>query len=347
MSTAADAARSIVVLLETGDAQGPRVAHLPMSTIRAFAFQREDFAEAIELFGPRWQRPGTYLLFGPDISSSDQVPTVYVGESEQVATRLRTHSSTAANNGASDYTYWSETIVLVSEDDSLSKGHVRYIERALTQGARANGEWVVKSGRDPAPGAGELPRHDAVSADRFIQEAKLLTGVLGLDLFKLQPLAQEPRVQSGNDQAAAPTISALSPTFTLKAANMSGPAIMQVTGDSSFVVVSNSSAAADAVPSLNPSYRRLRETLKEEGILKEGGAQLIFTKDHAFRSIAAVTQVVSGSTLNGRIAWLDKNGQNYGQWEAQRAETAARALTEPAMPADAVAMATAARPIEE
>ncbi|WP_374626546.1 GIY-YIG nuclease family protein [Devosia sp.] len=331
MSTTADTARSIVVLLETGDAQGPRVAHLPMSTIRAFAFQREDFAEAIELFGQRWQRPGTYLLYGADVSSSDQVPTVYVGESEQVASRLRTHNSTAANSGASDYTYWSETIVLVSEDDSLSKGHVRYVERALTQAARANGEWVVKSGRDPGPGAGELPRHDSVSADRFIQEAKLLTGVLGLDLFKLQPLAQQPAVQPGEMQTSAPTISALSPTFILKATNMPGPAKMQVTGDSSFVVLSNSTAAAEAVSSLSPSYRRLRETLKNDGILKEGDGQLAFTADHAFRSIAAVTQVVSGSTLNGRVAWSDDGGKTYGQWEAERAEAAAKALAEPAI----------------
>lgn len=319
-------ARSIVVLLETGEADGPRIAHLPMSTIRAFAFQREDMPLALELFEARWKKAGAYILFGNAVAAgvNVEVPTVYIGESEQVASRVRSHYSQAGNAGAANYSYWANTIVLISDDDSLSKGHVRHIESELFRIATKNGEWEVKSGRDPVEGAGGLPKHDAVSADRFVREARLLCGVLGLDVFKSQPAVNQPEPEPENvvvpAEAAPPP-----PVFILQANQMQAPARMQPATDSTFLVLEGSGVSPVAVPSLHPGYRKLRETLVEQGVIAGPEGQLSFTKDHAFRSIASVTQIVAGSTLNGRVAWATADGQNYGQWESGQVAAQAEA----------------------
>lgn len=310
-------ARSIVILLETGEADGPRVAHLPMSTIRAFAFQREDMPRALELFEARWKKAGAYILFGNAVAPQGNVeePTVYIGESEQVSNRVRNHYSQAGNAGADNYAYWANTIVLVSDDDSLSKGHVRHIESELFKLAAANGEWEVKSGRDPADGAGGLPRHDAVPADRFVAEARLLCGVLGLDVFKLQPVVNQPVPPPADVVVPAAEVAPV-PVFILQANQMHAPARMQPAADSTFLVLEDSGLSPTMVASLHPGYRKLRETLAEQGVIAGPAGQLRFTRDHAFRSIAAVTQVVSGTTLNGRVAWATDGGESYGQWEA-------------------------------
>ena len=67
-------------------------------------------------------RSGVYLLKGED-PEQPYKPIVYVGEGDSVAERLKLHDRDASKE------FWDHTLVVVSKDENLTKGHIR-ISRA-------------------------------------------------------------------------------------------------------------------------------------------------------------------------------------------------------------------------
>lgn len=98
-----------------------------MSTIQAIAFRRNQLRRVREAF-PEIERPGVYLLIGSDENEPDRL-IAYIGESEGIGSRLYTHNSNDA--GRDPKAYWTDTVVLISKDENLTKSHARYVEACL------------------------------------------------------------------------------------------------------------------------------------------------------------------------------------------------------------------------
>ena len=138
--------RSINIFLLDGDPNGIKVAQIAMSTIQAIAFRRNQLRRVRDTF-PEIERPGVYILIGPDETEPDRW-LGYVGESEGVGSRLATHSSN--DRGKDSKIFWTDTVVLVSKDENLTKSHARYIESCLIRAVGGNPRWKLPNSESPS-----------------------------------------------------------------------------------------------------------------------------------------------------------------------------------------------------
>ncbi|MFU8779338.1 MAG: GIY-YIG nuclease family protein, partial [Roseovarius sp.] len=172
--------RSINIFLLDGDPNGVRVAQISMSTIQAIAFRRNQLRRVREAFS-EIERPGVYILIGADEEAQD-IQLAYIGESEGVGARLSYHNSNEAGRDAKGF--WTDTVVLISKDENLTKSHARYVEACLIRGVGSNPRWTMPNTRKPSEDAGKLPLQDRAAMDEFVDQTKTLVGALGWDLFR-------------------------------------------------------------------------------------------------------------------------------------------------------------------
>jgi hypothetical protein len=131
--------RSINIFLLDGDPNGIRVAQIMMSTIQAIAFRRNKLSEVRQTF-PQIERPGIYILIGEDESEPEH-QLGYIGESAVIGARLATHNSNKSGRDSKDF--WTDTVVLISKDENLTKSHALYVEACLIRNTGNNPRWVL------------------------------------------------------------------------------------------------------------------------------------------------------------------------------------------------------------
>lgn len=300
--------RSINIFLLDGDPSGIRVAQISMSTIQAIAFRRNQLRRVRETF-PEIEGPGVYILIGADEEHQDR-QLAYIGESEGIGVRLAYHNSNEAGRDAKGF--WTDTVVLISKDENLTKSHARYVESSLIRNLGGSIRWSIPNSKRPSDDAGKLPLQDRVDMDEFVDQTKTLVGALGWDLFReMKGRAQEatiPFTEVSQPANAGPAMFAFIGE---------GYAAKMVVGSSGeFVVTEGSKARGRTTSTVPKGTVALRETLLEKGILRRDGDFLVFTSSCSFSSPSAAASAVIGASANGRILWKLPDGATYGEWEA-------------------------------
>ena len=120
------AGRSVRLFLVDGTPQGMRTAEVGNWTGLAVVCPRTDLVRLA--MRPEVRKTGIYLLVGPSETAASGV-SVYVGEGDEVWTRLTTHD---ANKD-----FWTQVVLFVSKDDNLTKAHVRWLEATLLREIKA------------------------------------------------------------------------------------------------------------------------------------------------------------------------------------------------------------------
>lgn len=292
--------RTINIFLLHGDPNGIRVAQILMSTIQAIAFRRNQLRHVREAF-PEIERPGVYILIGTDEDAQQDRQLAYIGESEDVGARLSHHNSNGAGHDTKGF--WTDTVVLISKDENLTKSHARYIEACLIRDAGSNPRWTLPNTQTPSDAAGKLPLSDRAAMDEFVDQAKTLVGSLGWDLYRDIPTAQATQ----------------SARFFIRGKGLA--AEMEVGISGYFVVMAGSKAKIQTTKTIPRSASSLRKTLMEKGVLCEDQGFLIFTADCSFTSASAAAAIVTGSNVNGRTLWKLPDGRTYADWEAKQDAT--------------------------
>ena len=301
---------SITIFLFDGDPTGIRVAQVSMSTIQAVAFRRNQLRRVREDF-PEIKRPGVYVLVGSDENEPER-QLAYIGESENVDERLSYHNSNETGPASKDF--WTDTVVLISKDENLTKSHARYIESCLIRSVHGNPRWSLPNMRTPSDDAGKLPLPDRVAMDEFVGQTKTLAGALGWDLFREMrgptPETTMPAHSIPQDSAAE------SPRFSLRGKGFA--AEMEIGWSGDFVVRGSSKARVKTTRTIPRRIAALRHTLLGEGVLRQDGDFLVFTSDYRFSSASAAAATVVGTSANGRILWRLPNGRTYADWESNQ-----------------------------
>lgn len=297
--------RSINIFLLHGDPNGIRVAQISMSTIQAIAFRRNQLKEVCKSF-PEIQRPGVYILIGIDENSIDR-HLYYVGESESVAARLTHHIASDKKD------FWTDTVVLISKDENLTKSHARYVESRLIYNIN-NPRWGSSNAQNPSNEAGKLPLPDRAAMDEFIDQTQTLVSALGWDLFR------DIRGQQQNEPAEN---QCLQKTETKKEIcfNFSGDgysANMEIGPSGDFIVKEGSKARIKTSEAFPKKAASIRSILFEKKILEKQDNYLLFTSDYSFSSVTAAAATVIGSPVNGRTAWKLPDNSTYAEWEAHQ-----------------------------
>lgn len=304
------AGKSVRLFLADGAPGGLLTAEIMNWTGHVVAAPRSDLAALLKR--PEATRTGIYILLGDDPDSLGG-QLAYIGEGDDVSKRLYQHARSEDQNGKD---FWDRAIVLTSKDANLTKAHARYLESRFIALALQASRARLTNGTTPPPIV--LPEADVSDMEYFIEQAKIVLPVLGVNLFR------SPRTTSVESSSEIAETRTDSPLFemTLKKTGITASA-QEVDGE--FTVLEGSSARLQWTGGEGHSYTSLRAKLEQDGTLvpTSDGSAMRFTRNHVFASPSAAAAIVAGRSANGRAEWLVKNTRRtYGQWETEGIEEA-------------------------
>ena len=125
--------RSIRLFLVDGTPNGLLTAEIMNWTGHVLTGPRSKLSELVQR--PEVGRTGIYFLVGPDPDNSFR-SLVYIGESDDVAKRLKQHNRPETPDGKGGKDFWEKVCLVTSKDQNLTKGHVKHLESLLIQNAR-------------------------------------------------------------------------------------------------------------------------------------------------------------------------------------------------------------------
>jgi len=272
-------AATIKLFLVHGSPNGLRTAELSNWSGKAIAAPRNELAALLKR--EELSSPGFYFLTGVDPDTGEKA--IYIGEAEDVSSRLKNHSGKD---------FWNSATVFASKDENLTKAHIRYIEGKLISIALDNSASQVVNA---ASSGAKLPESDAAEMDIFLQKTLQLLPVLGITDFNKsveEPVRQEDILYR--------KIKGL----TAKGKRTSG----------GFTVYAGSQAVLEHRPSAKRTKKK-RELLVAKGLLSQEGNHLVFTKDIEFSSPSLAAAVVRGGATNGLTSWKNSAGKQLKEIE--------------------------------
>ena len=117
-------------------------------------------------------------MFGK-AESSTSTPKVYIGEAENVYSRLVQHIS--------EKEFWNESVVFISKDENLNKEHIKYLESRLFEIATNASRYEIQNGNTPTRSS--ISEADQAEIEEFIEYVKMLINTMGFKVF--EPLVKE------------------------------------------------------------------------------------------------------------------------------------------------------------
>ncbi|MEA9988162.1 GIY-YIG nuclease family protein [Pseudomonas sp. RTS1] len=300
--------RSIRLFLVDGTPNGLLTAEIMNWTGHVLTGPRSKLAELVQR--PECVRTGVYFLVGPDPDNNLR-SKVYIGESDDVAKRLKQHNRPEASEGsAGGKDFWEKVCLVTSKDQNLTKTHVKYLESLLIGIANTVGRCELINGT--AHDYGSLPESDRADMAFFLEQIRTVLPVLGFDFLR------ELTKPSTAVSASPATPVSHSPRFNLEVPRYGISAQGQEI-DGEFFVLKGSKARAEWVGT-ERGYQGLFKQLVGEGVMvAQGGNNLVFSDDYAFSSPSAAAAVVCGRSANGRTSWLvEGTGQTYAAWQDQQ-----------------------------
>lgn len=278
-------ARKITLFLIEGTPNGRMTAELSNWTGKAYKIPRTMVVQSDDRNDLKGT--GVYLLFGKD--PEDNRDTVYIGETEEVYKRLRTHLDKKD--------FWNQAVVIISKDDNLNKAHLKYLESKMYEQAQKVGRYFINNSNKPK--CSVISEPDVAEMEEFFDNMVLLVSTLGYKVFDEIKQAT-PKFDLTKDNI-----------FYIKAAR-GADAQGQLTSEG-FVVFRGSKVSIDEAESFKkPTYQgiyNLRQKLIQDEVIKQEDNELIFSQDYLFSSPSTAAMVVMGRSANGRIEWKTEHGK--------------------------------------
>lgn len=241
------------------------------------------------------RRTGVYLLLGdaPDSVGGIQV---YIGEGDDISTRLTSH--------AREKDFWERAVLLTSKDANVTKAHARYLESRFLQIAREAQRSEIINGT--APPLISLPEGDVSDMEYFIIQALIALPVLGVNVLRAPAMS----VQGTNSITVGFENTS---RFVLENRGESRTAYA-VEKDGEFTVLQGSQARATQTGKSN--YVALRDRLEHDGTIDVSSSPAVFRRNQVFASPSAAAAVVQGRSANGRTSWIEEStGLTYADWQ--------------------------------
>lgn len=292
--------RGIRLFLVDGSPNGLLTAEIMNWTGHALTGPRTKLTELVQR--PECGRTGVYFLVGPDPDNAIR-PLVYIGESDDVAKRLKQHNRPEGQGGKD---FWERVCLITSKDQNLTKAHVKYLESQLISIAKQSGRCGLVN--NTAHEYTVLPESDLADMAFFIEQVRIILPVLGFDFLR-DPAASHAVLSEESDTLFQMEL----PTYGIRAQ------AREIGG--SFVVLQGSEARPKWTAKAN-GYGNLYDQLVKDGVLTdEVNGKRQFAQDYEFNSPSAAAAIVSGRNANGRIKWMVEGSQlTYGDWQSEQVD---------------------------
>ena len=147
---------------------------------RSLAFPRTAFPDIKK--NKEFAFAGVYVLVGPSEDAHIDTPQIYIGEADEIRSRLETH--------VAQLDFWTWCIFFVSNDGSLNKANAKYIEHKLFTLAKQVDRAVLDQN---VPQDVALSESDEADAESFLAEMLDIFPVVGLTAFQLAQPAPRKR----------------------------------------------------------------------------------------------------------------------------------------------------------
>lgn len=265
--------RTIQIYLPTGEPRGLRIAEVTTRTVQAILIPQNQLKAA--KLRPETEQVGVYFLFGE--SEEQARPMCYIGQTEDLQTRLDRHST--------EKPFWNIAVVAISKTQTFTPAHIRWLEWYCIEEAEKVGRFHLDNSQNPRePFVTEPLKDDCL--DAFENIGVLLTA-LGFPLF--EPVATSEDL------------------FTLKGPQAEGRGSLANDG---FLVRRGSLCRKEIVESARGQVESARAPLIADGVLKShSDAQFIFAEDYLFKTPSGAAIVILGRTSNGWVDWKSTTGE--------------------------------------
>ena len=278
---------SLRIFMPYGEPEGTKIIEKSNWTGQCVFFPRtySEGAQSRE----ELKRAGVYILW--NLGEYGDLPYVYIGESDQIAARLKSHES--------QKDFWTRAVVCVSKDQNLNSAHARYLEARLIGLAKEAKRCQLDNKNTPQTPA--LSEADAADAELYLSDLLLCLPIVGVNFF------DRTLGEANPDELLYITSGDLSARGYEKVGE--------------FVVLKDSQVNNSEAPSTPKNCKFLRNHLREEGILARAEGEKYFTMNEncVFGSPSEAAGVVLGTAVNGRTAWKNSEGKTLKDLETSLA----------------------------
>ncbi|SDA15680.1 protein of unknown function [Methylobacterium sp. UNC378MF] len=230
-----------------------------------------------------------YLLIRS--AGSDDLPEVYVGESDDFVQRYAASPFPIA---------FDSFVVFTNKDDNLTRAHVKWLEREVWE-LLSRAEGRVQLANRSTPTGSKLPEAETASMGTFLGNMIYVLEALGFAFF------EEPSGVAAESlgEAVAHAMAEVSQSFFTSAQPRSDShkAYLDMLGDG-YVLRAGSLISANATDSLPANVGKLREQLLAENALVPHDGCMRLTKDIAFTSPSPASALVKGRSSTGHGDWI-------------------------------------------
>ncbi len=276
--------KKIQLFLVDGSPNGRWICELSNWTGIAYKIPRSLIIKSEE-DRPELTSPGVYFLFGYDDIADKSL--VYIGEAENISTRLKQHLEKKDN--------WNEVIVFVSKDRNLNKAHIKYLEHRFYQIAKECERYSIDNNNTPTKSS--VSEADQAELEEFIYNAKILVNALGHKVFE-----SFTDKQPGKQNEV--------PVFSLSAGK--GKAFGMPTNEG-FLLMKGSSIHVESADSLNIGIRNKVEESRACGEIKDDTLMI----DKLFSSSSAAAAFAAGYSISGPQQWKTEKGESLKKYESK------------------------------
>ncbi|MDA3973523.1 GIY-YIG nuclease family protein [Enterococcus thailandicus] len=274
---------TIQTYFPNGNPRSIQISHVPTRTVQSILIPRDDLKEAISL-REELNYNGLYFLFEEEgYLQANGETFVYIGESEDVADRLKNHVTNKKD--------WIVAIVFTtnSETNQLTKADIKYLENYCYQKSLEANRYKLKQ---------NVPKKSFISEARRADLEDIFQSISTLLNFSGYPLFM-PLVSSDN-------LSTDQEIFYLNIRQSSAKAVYSKDG---MTVLKGSKITAK-----NETKGFQRQKLLNQLIISEViDASGMFLKDYTFTAPSTAADILSKGSYNGWKEWKNVDSKTLDE----------------------------------
>jgi hypothetical protein len=297
--------KSIKLFLVDGSINGILTAEIINWTGHVLSAPRTKLLDLIQR--EECARTGIYFLVGQD--PEDSLPSVYIGESDDVANRLKQHNRTEEAGGKD---FWEKVCLVTGKDQNITKTHIKYLESRLIDIAKRSGQCLLKNGT--AHFYNRLPESDTADMEYFLEQIQVVLPVLGYTFLKEMKYPSEIPINTISPKLLQRSDIEADFYLTVKDIDANAKVI-----DGEFYVLAGSQVRKEVSQPTHNYMKNLRPLLFENNVIDPN--TYTFNQDYLFSSPSAAGAVILGRSCNGLKVWKTHNTHlTYDEWRQNQVD---------------------------
>lgn len=171
---------TIRIFVPDGDPENAKIVELLNWTGIGIAFPRSSWPKLSSR--PEFRSSGVYILVGTGENVDDDLPTIYIGQGEEIGNRIASHFDNKL--------FWNWGYAFVARGNTLNRAHITWLEHSLIDRAAKIGQCHLDNGTQPKePSLSEAERADTQG---FLNEMLRILPLLNVRAFEKPKSFQTP-----------------------------------------------------------------------------------------------------------------------------------------------------------